>query len=237
MLLSNGPMTITKLQPHFNIHLQPVDKALIKRPILWSDRVGAIDVFRSMVSGRADGTRILDVMPMVAKVVDDLPLDILQNHYLMTVSIGVEDIHTMWYFQAWAICPSDVPLHDLFVARESLNGTLVIAVFEDPKPATEARIVGYLYMTHQRDGTYLVKSDEQGIVDVVFRTADTPEHDTDWLLRDLGGSGILEHPLSAASGDKSNLWDMVDSLHDRAFNMKISLSMRNLPLKRRGNRN
>jgi hypothetical protein len=77
-------------------------------------------------------------------------------------------------------------------------------------------------MTHQRDGTYLVKTDEAGTVDIVFRTNDTPQPELFWLPegieRSIAGPELLpgSHLLSDVS--------------DRVFNMKIKLREKTLSL-------
>ena len=39
----------------------------------------------------------------------------------------------------------------------------------------------YLNATHQRDGTHLLKSNNNGVLDIVFRTEDTAEHEIFWV--------------------------------------------------------
>jgi hypothetical protein len=119
------------------------------------------------------------------------------------------------------------------VARESLNGTLVLAIYkapqrdlkarpytsEDPRePATEAQIVAYLNMTNQIDGTYLIKSDQVGVLDIVFRTKDTPQHELFWMLEkatsEIDGGGWIPD------------WGITDAMSDRVLDLKISLEER-----------
>ncbi len=206
----------------FDVVLREVQKVIIKRPTSWSNRSKVVAGFKSVVSGKADGHRLLDVGDKIAEVISDIPSLQLNKSLLVTISITVADVYTMWYFNAWAVCPSNVILSDLLVARESLNGTLVLAVYKGPKPAKEAQIVSYLNMTHQRDGTYLIKTDESGVVDIVFRTADTPEHELFWLpeseVREMAGAPLLPE------------WNTMDILSDRVFNMQISLGDRKFPL-------
>ncbi|KEF55821.1 uncharacterized protein A1O9_08572, partial [Exophiala aquamarina CBS 119918] len=160
--LLNQDARILHLEPNFNVVLRQVERTIFKRPVLMSNKTRALEVFRSMISGTADGQRLLDVGDMLKTTLGETDDEKLKSHYLITAQIGVEDVYTMWYFNAWAIFPANVLLTDLFIARESLNGTLVLALYGNPKPASTARILAYLNMTHQRDGTYLVKADEQG---------------------------------------------------------------------------
>jgi hypothetical protein len=210
-LLQGG--SITSVSGTASVTLLQVDRVMIKRPVCWSSTPRALSLFRSMVSGVADNTRTLDVSDVLAKQIEDLEPETLAKKLLVTVQIGVEDHNSMWYFNAWAIILADVRLEHLFVARESLNGTLVLAVYHWDEPvktisskekdekahpsegtppadlrmpiyrerAEKAQIVAYLNTTHQENGTYLLKVDETGVVDVVFRTRDTPEPELFWM--------------------------------------------------------
>jgi hypothetical protein len=212
------------LDANCNILLRQVENVTVKRPILWSDWEKVIPAFRSMLSGKATG--LLDIGEMVESLVIQLDPDQLGKYAFVTASIIVADVEKMWYFNAWAVCPSNINFSDLFVARESLNGTLVLAVYKGPRsddePAKEAEVVAYLNMTHQRDGTYLIKVDENGVVDVVFRTVDTPQQNLFELpqldLGAIGGDSLLPE------------WNVLDVINDREFDMHISLAERELPL-------
>jgi hypothetical protein len=77
-------------------------------------------------------------------------------------------------------------------------------------------------MTHQRDGTYPVKTDEAGTVDIVFRTKDTPQPELFWLPE--GFESSMAGP-SLPPGSH-----LLSDLSDRVFGMKIKLGERTLPL-------
>jgi len=223
-LLQNG--NPVHLSSNSNVTLRQVDKVIIKRPVSWADRIEVMSAFSLVVSGKIGGTRLFDVGGMVERLIAEMSSSQLSKFLLVSLSITVADVHAMWYFNAWAICPSSIILADLFVARESLNGTLVLAVYKGPfsskQPAKEAQIVSYLNMTHQRDGTYLVKADGNGVVDIVFRTADTPERELFWIpqseLRGMAAESLLPE------------WDTLDVLNDRVFDMHISLGEREFSL-------
>jgi hypothetical protein len=68
---------------------------------------------------------------------------------------------------AWAICSHNVPFDSMFVGRESLNGTLVLAVAGE---MNETALVAYLVITDHESGTFLIKSDEDGKVDLLLQT-------------------------------------------------------------------
>lgn len=229
--------TITHLPAKRHITLQPISKAIIKRPVPFTNNSRIRSTFQSIISGKADGVRLLDIMVDFDRALNSINIAQLKRRLLVTVSIGSDEFDKMWYFNAWAIIPFSLPLQDLFVARESLNGTFVLAIYmppdrdlnvrpysrDDPRqPATHAQVVAYLNMTHQRDGTYLVKSNEKGIVDIVFRTQDTPENELFWLpentLAEMGGEGLIPN------------WIVTDSMSDRVLDLQISLEDRFIPL-------
>jgi hypothetical protein len=221
---------IAFLEPKFDVKLRLIDRYIIKRPISWGSKEKARSAFRSLVSGKADGETLLDVVSLVETAVNEISPDILNQHLLVQIQIGVDDYNSMWYFNAWAVIPATTPLQELFVAREDLNGTLVLAIFAGPivmkdekrQPSSQARIVSYLHMTHQRDGTYLVKTDEVGTVDIVFRTKDTPQPELFWLPE-----GIESSMAPPSLPPESHL---LSDLSDRVFGMKIKLGERTLPL-------
>jgi hypothetical protein len=230
-------IAITHLPSNARVELRQVDRVIIKRPVCWSDKSKALSLFRSIVSGKGDGIRLFDVSDIVEKELDNIDPASLARKLLVNVSIGVGDHNSMWYFNTWAIIPTDTPLEHLLVARESLNGTLVLAVYKwDEKdktaeglspsndatikisrePAKWAQIVAYLNTSHQDNGTYLIKSNETGVVDVVFRTADTPQPDLFWIPESMEASfGGL---------------DLLAGLSDAVTDMKISLSERKFML-------
>jgi hypothetical protein len=208
--LLHGTAEFAALDFHFDVKLQLIDKVSIKRPVSLADKSALLASFKSLVSGRADGARVVDVMDPLAKILDGTRSEQLEKFIFVPVSIAVEDISTIPHFNTWAICPSSTVLANLAVARESLNGTLVLATLQPPFPAIEMQIVSYLNMTSQSSGTYLVKSDDKGVVDIVFRTSDTPFPD---LL-------LTPPPVEMDIGfDMSSL---LQSLDEHVFNVKIS---------------
>ena len=204
---------IHELERYFNVKLQGISNASVMEILPLSDKEGVISAFRPLVSGTIDGDKIQDVMLFVEELLDNLKTEQLQSHVLATVSIGVKDEATMTSFNAWAICPAKLDAARFFVARESLNGTLVIATSESTSTTSEtARIVAYFNMTHQRDGTYLIKSDRWGTVDIVFRALEDPLFDSQWMADLTAGMGLDFLDLGT-----------LDSMNDRMLNVKIGL--------------
>lgn len=67
-------------------------------------------------------------------------------------------------FCAWAVVCWDENWDDLFVAREELNGTLVLACTRNN--GKEVHVIAYLTVTDDRTGTYLVPTDENGRISI-----------------------------------------------------------------------
>jgi hypothetical protein len=207
LLNQNGDLT--PLEPHINVMLQRIDKTVIKQVVSLADKPKVLSVFRSSVSGSVDGERVTDVVISLEKCLDETPVPQLEKCILIQASIFVEDVGIMPYFNTWAICPSSIKVPDLEIARESLNGTLVLATCQGLRPAKEMQIVSYLNMTHQSHGTYLVKSDGKGIVDMVFRTADTPQQEVFGLREPVLSEELLSY------------LQIMESVDDQVFNMRI----------------
>jgi hypothetical protein len=92
--------TVIHLPPKKSIKLRQVSKAIFKRPILWSNKARVMSTFSSTISGKADGVRLFDVAENVEVALGELDNTKLAKRLLSVVSIGADDIHTMWYFNA-----------------------------------------------------------------------------------------------------------------------------------------
>jgi hypothetical protein len=86
------------------------------------------------------------------------------------------------------------------------------------EPAKSAQIVAYLNTIHHDNGTYLINVDEKGVVDVVFRTVNTPRLD---LFR-------MFESIEAKFG-----WlNILGGFSDAVTNMKIALLEKTFTLAR-----
>jgi hypothetical protein len=73
-------------------------------------------------------------------------------------------------------------------------------------------------MTHQRDGTYLVKSDEEGLEDIVLRTMDTPQHELFWMMEPV----VMDYRFPDLN--------VTDAITDRVTNLKIGFQKKTFAL-------
>lgn len=199
----------------FEVTLQRVDGVGMGTPVPFTDIPGIISTFNNLVTGEVDGKRLTDVAIKIGDLLHEFASQHpthLQRYSLLPISPTALDTSTAFSFNTWAIYPSHIAVSSLFTARESLNGTLVL-VSQTATGAQEAQLVSYINMTHQRHGTYLVKCDEEGIVDIVFRKQDS-------FLRDMFAGLDLGIAMSSE-------WGVMDTL-DQARDVKILLDERRL---------
>jgi hypothetical protein len=110
-----------------------------------------------------------NILLEIDKLLTSTPRERLQHFRLV-----VAELHFLGRFEnpragvhcAWAICPANTPFKELFVAREALNGTLVLAT----ESGGRAHVVAYLTVTDQHSGSYLVDTDEDGQIFILNTT-------------------------------------------------------------------
>ncbi|KAH8800911.1 heterokaryon incompatibility protein-domain-containing protein [Xylogone sp. PMI_703] len=138
-----------------------------------------------------------------------VPLNTMSNH-----AQSHHELSERLY--VWAICPRDAPRDHVFIAREELNGTLVLVALLKG----EARLVAYLTATELVGGTFLIPSDDTGRIELVTTatfgsrrylrgTIELSEEPT------TAFGGPLEHQdgkwrfLLSATTISTNTWDSV----------------------------
>jgi hypothetical protein len=135
------------------------------------------------------GIMFNDVLDNVLEVLNTAPKEQLGQYNFILVQISFttpgSGTHAL---SAWAICHTDIELGKCFIAREGLNGTLVLAI-----PSKKAfEIVAYLTLTDQQSGTHLIKVDENGQVDMKFLTPISPDRIDSSILDDREFQGSME---------------------------------------------
>lgn len=112
-----------------------------------------------------------DVLMTLDNVLRDIPRARLEQWRLVLVAIHLSGNFphpSAGQHGTWAICREDAPFKDLFAARESLNGTFVLAArIEHGSDLARVQVFGYLVTTTQSSGSYLFESDEEGYVSIV----------------------------------------------------------------------
>jgi hypothetical protein len=199
------PAHLQVLPTSFDVALQTIDNSTTSPSIDCSNKVKLLSNFRDVVTGTADNDRVVDVVGKIEELLSKLSLrnpGQLEKYVMVPISIKVNELGIDWAFPAWGICHSNTNMSDIFVARESLNGTLVLARHT---LSGETEIICYVNMTHQRHGTYLVKCDENGTVDIAFRKADPEMHSTNIAL---SLEAFLADPLGAPMPSTDQLFDI-----------------------------
>lgn len=116
-------------------------------------------------AGKAENMMLTDVVSCVQEIISQTTPEILATKVFVTVSFRLKSITGYSAHRAWAIIPTSVAsFATLFVGRESLNGTLVLAYEQHGV----AKVVAYLVMTEQTSGSYLIDSVESGMVEMVL---------------------------------------------------------------------
>ncbi|KAJ4365938.1 hypothetical protein N0V83_008560 [Neocucurbitaria cava] len=147
--------------------LQRLSGTNLNRLVKCSDKDAFIETFRELTCGTTTGT-LTDVVEHIEICLESIPDVVLENYVLLLFTIDFKPSAMMIEqdFKVWAICrKSEYEYGNIHLARETLNGTFVVA---GQYSSGAAKILAYPMMTHQRDGSFLVKANTIGIVDVVF---------------------------------------------------------------------
>jgi hypothetical protein len=103
----------------------------------------------------------------VQEVLQEISQESLKELVFAIWSIPVTDAdgdeHTLLL---WAVYSSSVPVTSIFVAREGLNGTLVLAT----KTGGNAHVMAYLALTDRKGGSRLIVVDERGGINITLVT-------------------------------------------------------------------
>lgn len=149
------------------VELQKVNGATIEVVARLSDTAKAIAIFRMAVSnipGIPANLMFTDVLEQVGRALATVPREQLNKHILIIAFIPVTNASGN-KFCAWAVCPANGPPEDLLVAREDLNGTLVLATERNKM----AHIMAYLTFTDNECGTFLIKTDKRGNISIPLK--------------------------------------------------------------------
>ena len=150
------------------VSLRKVEKADIDSVTRLSETTELIRNFSKVTSGipgMNTNFMFTDVIQHVASALVTIPREQLDRRVLVIASIPITNPQDK-KLCAWAVCPAHLSAKDLFVAREGLNGTLVLAT----KRNEFTHIVAYLSLTDNECGTLLIKVDEQGKIEMSFNT-------------------------------------------------------------------
>jgi hypothetical protein len=165
------PKSLVKLDGS-GIALRKVLNSSVSRNSDWASPQSILTTWCSAISGSTDEGyqfNFTDVVNDVANVLFTVPREQLEDKVLVTAKLRISQRSESAEEKAlmtWAICRDSFLIEDVFVAREDLNGTLVLA----SKTETGYSLIAYLTITDQQCGTMLLKLNAKGCVDMTLIT-------------------------------------------------------------------
>ena len=171
-----APLMDWPLQGTFGgIPVKGIKGAFIKAAVQLTSKIYALGAIMAATSGTADNVAFAHAIGPIQNILDMTPGAHLSKYAVVVVAIPTSpDPYDRRYFCAWAIVTVYMPMDSLFVAREDLNGTLVLAGVKEGR-GNDASIFAYLTLTDHQCGTFLIKSDRAGRIDMTFRTPLRPD--------------------------------------------------------------
>jgi Heterokaryon incompatibility protein (HET) len=158
-LALSRPTTLPQLKGS-GVELRKIKDASIWYVVPFHDHKEVIYHAKRFVSGTADQFMFSDVIQNISEILQSTPSAQLNRSSLAVVRIPLDAPYASKLGQAvglitWAVIPSDLDKAKCFIAREGINGTLVIA--GPGKNGLE--VVSYITMTDQQCGTLLIGVD------------------------------------------------------------------------------
>ncbi|KAK4031563.1 putative heterokaryon incompatibility protein [Parachaetomium inaequale] len=150
-----------------DVPVQAVAGAVVALATSLSDLPSLLKAFSSATSGGdGDGMMFTSLMPLLVAALARLSAQMIETSAFILAAVPVRRGDRREYLRLWAVCPSWVVVEegDLYVAREGLNGTLVLV-----KESTRRSIVAYLTVTDTRCGTFLAPVSEHGRLEILLR--------------------------------------------------------------------
>lgn len=199
------------------VAVQAVFGAAILTVVPLSNRLAVIATLKRVFSGgEADNMMFTDQLSLILTQLNLIRESYLEHFTLVIAAIpkGLEP-GAGQYFYAWGICPKSViqDVGALYIGREELNGTLVVA-----KDRT-LPIVAYLVISDQRSGTFLIPVSQTGQVEILVQTPTRSDVGNREVTRDRKLSAQLQlvnpSAIIADCGGPKMLWNSTRAL--RAF--------------------
>ena len=145
-----------------------------------TDSEAVVDHFSKSLLGQhfdTSGLAFTHILEHMLELLNGIPRAQLDKHVLVFVKVKVTSL-IPWArgppgsreLIAWAVCPSTVNSMALKVARETMNGSLVVARSTSDSIFGSAALetVAYLTITHHQCGTYLLNADDKGVIQITF---------------------------------------------------------------------
>lgn len=152
------------------VAIRLVNMAVVMSATNLSDIEGVQKNLTMATSGIPDGVCFCDATFGIVEMLKRTPNEWLVKMRFVTVAIFTDSAKLF----AWALCPTSIDPSALCVAREQLNGTLVLAALcENSEPeqiSMAATIIAYLTISDHQSGTFILPTDHDGNIDITFKT-------------------------------------------------------------------
>ncbi|KAG9767723.1 hypothetical protein KCU88_g7409, partial [Aureobasidium melanogenum] len=148
------------------VQLRKIKDAAVEFVVPLTNKKEVLYHMSTAVSGTADQFVFGNVLSNISDVLEAASLESMQRSSLVVVSIPLNSPDArnkdLGGLVVWAVVPTtDTLLHNCFVAREGLNGTLVLA---GPDGVTgQLAVLAYLTLTDHQSGTLLLPVDVHGL--------------------------------------------------------------------------
>lgn len=157
--------------------------AMIQVVVPLQNRLTAVKTLSLAMSGGADNMMFVDSCNQILSVLASLPDSRLENRMLVIAVIPTEENSESRCFRAWAICTYSL-FWDLFIAREEINGTLVLARSQKDGNSIRTSIAAYLTITDQQSGTFLIPVSAAGQIELTLKTPQRSDMGNSNLMND-----------------------------------------------------
>ncbi|KAH8596238.1 heterokaryon incompatibility protein-domain-containing protein [Bisporella sp. PMI_857] len=151
----------------FSVLLRKVLGANVTIVVPMLERDSVLEAMNLALSGQHDEFMLENLLDHIKEILEEADDAILANLVFVVASIPLAH-DSRQYFHAWAICRG-LPQGGYFVARESQNGTLVLA-YQEKNMSQPAHIAAYLTISDHQSGTYLLPVSATGDIDLTLPT-------------------------------------------------------------------
>jgi hypothetical protein len=157
--------------------------AMIQVVVPLQNRLSAVKTLSLAMSRGADNMMFVDSCNQILSVLASVPDSQLENRMLVIAVIPTEENSESRCFRAWAICTYSL-FWDLFIAREEINGTLVLARSQKDGNSIRTSIAAYLTITDQQSGTFLIPVSAAGQIELTLKTPQRSDMGNSNLMND-----------------------------------------------------
>ncbi|PMD63993.1 uncharacterized protein K444DRAFT_310921 [Hyaloscypha bicolor E] len=159
-----------------------------------SDVENVLEIFDVLISGAGGNFMFSPLQDEIKQVLLSLPDEASINNVLVFTLISAEDLHLdpeahgTLMLPAWAICSKEMAKRGLLIVREGMNGTLALVVEE----MNIHHLVAFLTISDQQSGTYLIRTDIEGNINLLLETPQRSDMMNDQMMLDRWFRGSIK---------------------------------------------